>query len=192
MFRTIAIAATAASALAAPAFAGGLAPVAAEPAPAAPAPMPVNMGYDWTGGYAGVQLGYGTLDLGATNDEDYIYGAQVGYDYDFGKFVAGAELDYVGSNINWGGTDLNSLMHAKLRLGMDAGRALVYAVGGGARADTSIGDDYGWVAGAGVEYKVMDNVGVGAEYLYHKFGDFNGTGNDLDGSTIALRVNYRF
>ncbi len=79
-----------------------------------------------------------------------------------------------------------------MRVGYDAGDALIYGVGGGARANTSVGDDLGWVAGAGIEYKVRENVSVGAEYLYHKFDDFNGTGSDLSGNTISARVNYRF
>ena len=191
MFRTLAISAAAAGFVAAPVFAGSMAPPAADPVPYTPAPVVMDNG--WTGPYGGIQLGYGSMDLGGAGDEGWIYGAQLGYDYQMGNnFVVGAELDWVGSDMSFGGTDLDSLQHAKLRAGYGMGDALVYATGGVARADTTIGDDLGWAIGGGVEYKVTPNIGLGAEYLYNKFDDFNGTGNDLDGSTVAMRVNFRF
>lgn len=191
MIRTIAFAATAGSLLAAPAFAGSMSPVAPEPAPMAPAPI-VMPSADWTGGYGGVQLGYGDFDLGGASDDGVVYGGQLGYDYDFGNFVLGGEFDYSGADISMGGVDLDSLARIKARIGYDAGNTLVYGLVGGARADTALGDDTGWIAGLGAEYKVYENVSVGGEYVYHKFDDFNGTGSDLDGNTFSARVNYRF
>ena len=191
MFRTIAFAATAGSFLALPAFAGSPAMAPADPVPMAPVPMAMPAS-DWTGGYAGLQLGYGMLDFGGAEDEGIVYGGQLGYDYDMGSYVLGGEFDYTMADINFGGTDVDSMARAKLRAGYDAGPALIYVTGGAARADTSVGDDIGYVVGAGAEYKVFENVSVGAEYLYHKFDDFNGTGSDLSGSTVAAKVNYRF
>ncbi|WP_375691608.1 outer membrane protein [Pseudooceanicola sp. LIPI14-2-Ac024] len=191
MFRTLAFAATTGAIVAAPAFAGSPAPAPIEPAPIAPAPI-ITPASDWTGGYGGVQLGYGDFDLGGASGDGLVGGVQLGYDYDFGSWVLGGEFDYTGADVSVGGADVDSVMRVKARLGYDAGRTLIYATAGGARADTSLGDDTGWVAGVGAEYKVMENVSVGGEYLYHKFDDFNGTGSDLEANTFSAKVNYRF
>ena len=191
MFRIIASAATAGSLIAAPALAGSMSPPPADPVPVAPAPI-VMPSADWTGGFGGVQLGYGDFDLAPGGDDGVVYGGQLGYDYDFGNFVLGGEFDYIGSGASIGTTEVDSVMRLKARLGFDMGNTLIYGVAGGARADTSIGDDTGWVVGLGAEYMVYENVSIGGEYLYHKFDDFNGSGSDLEANTIAAKVNYRF
>ncbi|MGR3320871.1 MAG: outer membrane protein [Pseudooceanicola sp.] len=191
MFRKIAFAALSGSILATPVLAGNAAPAPADPVPMAPAPV-VMQGGDWTGGFGGVQLGYGDFSYGGASGDGVVGGLQLGYDYDFGNIVVGGEFDYTVTDITMGGTDLDDVMRAKLRVGYDTGNALIYGVGGPAWAGTSAGDDVGWAAGIGAEYKIRDNVSVGAEYLYHKFDDFNSTGSDLDGSTISAKVNYRF
>lgn len=192
MIRKIALAAAATTALTAPAFAGSMSPVPADPVPMAPVPAPVTYGGDWTGGYAGIDLGYGDVDAGGTNADGALYGVHAGYDYDFGNFVLGGEFEYDGSNIEAPGLSVDDVMRVKVRAGYDAGPALIYGVAGGARANTNLGDDTGYVVGLGAEYKVTDNVSVGGEYLYHDFKDFNSTGTDVSANTISARVNYRF
>lgn len=192
MFRKIAFAAAATSALAAPALAGSMTPAPADPAPMAPVPVPVAMGGDWTGGYGGLSLGYGNVDGGTLDSDGTLYGVHAGYDYDFGQFVMGGELEYQGADIETPGLTVDDITRVKLRAGYDAGPALLYGVVGGARANTNLGADNGYVAGLGAEYKVTNNVSVGGEYLYHGFNDFNSTGTDLDVNTVSARVNYRF
>ena len=69
-----------------------------------------------------------------------LYGVHAGYMYDFGRIVAGAEIDWDATNINVDvpnsadGVDLDSVARAKLRLGYDAGRFLPYVTAGYARA----------------------------------------------------------
>ncbi len=189
--------------VAAPAFAGGLAQPVADPvAPAAPvAVAPVMTGSDWTGFYAGAQLGYGqseTNDDPKTFDEDgALYGAQVGYNYDFGQFVLGGELDYTATDIKSDVADIEGVARAKVRAGYDAGSFLPYVTAGFARAYTAdnLGDDDqhdGYLYGAGVDYKVTDSIVVGGEVLQHEFEDVGNTGLDLDATTVAARVNYQF
>jgi len=193
MFRKIALATAATAALSAPAFAGSMTPVPADPVPVAPAPIPMDMGGDWTGAYGGLSLGYANIDAGAGVDDDSVIGgAHIGYDYDFGRFVMGGEVEYEALDATVGGVDVDSVTRLKVRAGYDAGRTLVYGVAGGARADSSIGDDEGYVVGAGVEYGLTQNISVGGEYLYHNFDNFAGTGNDIEANTISARVNYRF
>jgi opacity protein-like surface antigen len=207
--------------LAAPAFAGGFSPVVATPTPVAPAPVispapvtPVSTGSDWTGFYVGGQLGYGSLSIdddAETFDEDFtgaLYGVHAGYMYDFGRIVAGAELDWDASNINVDvagsadGVDLDSVARAKLRLGYDAGRFLPYVTAGYARAmlssdddatDALLDDSYdGHFYGIGAEYAMNDRFSVGAEVLRHDFGDTPLEDFDTDVTTVSLRASYRF
>ncbi len=95
--------------------AGGLAPAPAEPLVMAPAPV---MSSDWTGGYAGLSLGYGIVnedgidELESENDrifgQDFdvdgdgaIGGAFAGYQYDLGSFVVGGEVDLNAANLDF-------------------------------------------------------------------------------------------
>ena len=55
-----------------------------------------------------------------------------------------------------------------------------YGTGGYAWADTdSVGDDDGYFVGAGYEHLITDNFSLGAEALYHEFGDFGTDGDDF-------------
>lgn len=184
--------------------AGGLSePVAAPaPIPVAPAPMPVMSGSDWTGFYAGAQLGYGQLDSDAlTEDPDgLLYGAHAGYLYDFGQWVLGGELDIDGTDIEdeTAGVELDTVTRAKVRLGYDAGAWLPYVTGGIAQVRTSSaaaafdGDDTGPFGGVGVEYRLNSSMRIGGEVLQHQFEDYNGSGVDIDATTAMARVTFQF
>jgi opacity protein-like surface antigen len=183
-----------------PAFAGGPVEVAPEPmveatyAPAAPA------GVDWSGFYAGAQLGYADIDSnGAGLDGNgFLGGVHAGYRWDFGSYVAGAELDYDSASIDLGGTTgtLDDVARLKLMGGAKFGNSLVYATAGAARASATVGgtelSDNGMFYGAGVDMAVTDRWTVGAELLQHNFNDFDGTGTDLDATTIKAKVGMRF
>lgn len=194
MFRKIVLT-TAASAvsivaLAAPSFAGNIDEAPVEPVLAPVVPVVVST--DWTGGYAGVQLGYGEAETAGLDGDGAIGGVFVGYNHDFGNYVLGGEFDASASDISVGGTDVDSIYRLKLRAGYDAGPALIYAVAGGASVETSAGDDSGYVAGLGVDYKVTDRVTLGGEYLYHNFDSFAGTASEGEFNTFSARVSYNF
>lgn len=181
------------------AFAGSPVDTPAEPPVFAPetVPVPVNTGGDWTGFYTGLQLGYADADsaTGGLDGSDTSYGFHAGYDYDFGQFVLGGELDYDKTDISLGGGagSIDSVARAKIRGGYDLGRTLVYATAGAARADTSVGDETGPFVGVGVAYQVTDRYLVGAEVLEHRFDDVGGVaGNDIDATTLSIRGSYRF
>ena len=193
-------AALATFAIVSPAFAGGPVEVAPEPmveatfAPAAPA------GTDWSGFYAGAQLGYADIDSnGAGIDGNgFLGGVHAGYRWDFGSYVAGAEVDYDSANIDLGGTTgtLDDVARLKLMGGAKFGNSLVYATAGAARASATVGgvelSDNGVFYGAGVDMAVSDRWTVGAELLQHDFNDFDGTTTDLDATTIKAKVGMRF
>ncbi|WP_299552729.1 outer membrane beta-barrel protein [uncultured Tateyamaria sp.] len=185
------------TALAGPALAGSLEPPAPEPAApvAPPPPAPVQtFGGDWTGGYAGLQLGYGDVDgSGDADGDDILYGAHVGYRYDFGTFVLGGELDYDFADIDLNGAaDVDSVARLKLQAGYDFGRTLGYFTAGVADLDTSIGSETGEFYGIGVAYQINDRYTVGAELLEHSFDDIDGSGVDADATTLTVRGSIRF
>ena len=184
-----------------PAFAGGLNEVAPEPMLApVEAPMQTSVDGDWSGAYVGAQLGYGDIDSnGAGADGNgTIGGLHAGYRNDFGKFVAGAELDYDVADIDLGATGdtLDNVARLKFMGGLDLGRSLLYATAGAAYADATVGgieaSDNGYFVGVGMDYAVSDRFTVGGEYLMHKFDDFDGSGVDLDADTIKAKVSFTF
>lgn len=190
------LAASLLGAVALPALAGGLnAPAADTIEPVATVPPPViARGGDWTGAYAGLQLGYGDVNgTGAADGDDFLYGVHLGYDYDFGTFVLGGEIDYDQTDIDLNGAaTVDSVARLKLRAGYDFGRTLGYVTAGVADVDTSLGSETGEFYGIGVNYQISDRYTVGAELLEHNFDDISGSGVDADATTLTLRGSIRF
>ena len=189
------IALIASGAMAGMATAGSLEDTTVEAPVYTPAPTPVAVEGDWTGFYTGLQVGQTDIDSdsGALDGDDTSYGFHAGYDYDFGQFVLGGELDYDKTDIDLGGgAEVDSVARAKLKAGYDFGNTLVYATAGAARADTSGGDETGPFAGLGVTHKITERYTIGGEVLQHKFDDVAGGAADLDATTISLRGSMRF
>ena len=201
MFRTTTAIATVVAVMAAPAaMAGNVDEPAPEPVVTAPAPAaPVTP--DWTGFYAGGQLGWANVDpdSGLDDDDSLIGGLTAGYDFDLQNgFVLGAGVDYdfldadldnaAGNTVATG----EEVFRAKLRGGYKIGRGLAYATGGYAWADTDdVGNGDGYFIGAGYEHLVTDNVSLGLEALYHDVGSFDGN-VDADVTTVQARGTFRF
>ena len=194
------IALIASSAFAGAAAAGSLEDTTVEAPVFTPAPTPVAVDGDWTGFYTGLQLGYSDaeIDNGLEGDNGS-YGFHAGYNYDFGRFVLGGELDYDKTDIDLDDAagvtqgSIDSVARAKIKGGYDLGSTLIYATGGYARADTSLGDEDGAFYGIGMDYKITEQYSVGAELLEHKFDDVNGvSGDDADVTTFNIRGSYRF
>jgi len=198
MSKTLALPLLAAASLAAaPALAGSPEPAPSEPAiqPAAPAPV-APASPNWTGFYAGGQLGYANVDTNAagSDGDGFIGGLTAGYDYDLGDWVIGAGLDYDWADISLGGGDtLESVWRAKLRGGYKIGNGLLYGTGGFAQADVdTLGSEDGYFIGAGYEHAVAENFTVGGEVLYHEFDNFGGGGPDVEATTVQVRGTFRF
>ena len=181
-----------AAALSTPAFAGNLEEPVVEPVPAAPVTV-VQTGTDWTGAYIGGQIGQ--LDADTSNGlsgDDVSYGIHAGYNYDFGQFVLGGELDYDATDTDLGGATVDSVARAKVKAGYDFGPVLAYVTGGVAQVDTSVGDETGEFYGIGMAYRVNEQWTVGGEILEHDFDDLGGSGISADATTVSLRASYRF
>jgi len=164
----------------------------------APPPAPIIAApiFTWTGFYIGGNLGAGwrdsnddpviltgpgipgglaggTLIFGNNNDATFTGGGQIGYNYQIGSFVIGAEADIQGID---SGNNSNAVFipgpgftgtfvpgefengadwwgSARLRAGVAFDRFLVYATGGLAYTE----DNTGWTVGGGVEWALPVN-----------------------------------
>jgi outer membrane immunogenic protein len=141
------------------------------------------LGVNWSGLYMGANAGYGwSANTDNLNPTGPFGGVQVGYNFQSGNFVFGAEADFQGAHIsdssalqksemNWFGT-------VRGRLGYSFGSALVYGTGGFAfgNVENSIATggpfftdsetQTGWVAGGGLEYKVTPTWSAKGEYQF--------------------------
>ena len=181
-----------------PALAGGAA-LPAPPTPVVLDPVPVMpMGTDFTGLSVGLQLGY--ADLSTTgpvlDGDDVLLGLRAYYDYDLGDFILGGGLQYDTTSLDIGGVaTLDSITRLALRGGVDLTDDWLYGTAGWAQARTSgggVGDSNGWFAGVGYERLLGDAMSLGAELLYHEFGDFDLVGLEAQATTAAVSVNFRF
>ncbi len=170
--------------------------------PASPQPDPrlaFAASPDWGGGYAGAQVGYGDLAAqgGLLDGNGTLYGLHAGWRWDLGSTVVGVEGDWDRADVNLGSVGtLDSVARLKLKGGADLGAALVYATAGAAWAEATVGgaalSDRGWFLGAGMDYAVTPTMTLGGEVLGHRFTDFDGSGVDLDATTVTARVSFRF
>lgn len=160
------------------------------------------------------------------NSDGFLGGVHAGYNWQSGALVLGVEgdLEYsaregdvtrtiaaastkLGTDIGWGGS-------ARLRAGYAVDRALLYVTAGLVGADIqqsatrsgvtvkNSGFEYGWTAGAGVEYAIDQNWSARLEYRYSDFGTsktsttaFGGTVNgkfDTTDHAVRAGLSYRF
>ena len=164
--------------------------VIAEEPPAPAAPMeepPLNT---WSGPYAGVSLGYafsGDVE-DETNDnaidtDGFLLGGFVGYNYQAGPVVAGAEADvgYDWSSGSNAGTTVDSGFEGSIRARLGytvTPEILLYVTAGGAAKELEVSAGgvtdsntmLGWTAGGGADVMITENVFGRAEYRYTDFG----------------------
>jgi outer membrane immunogenic protein len=178
---------------------------AADMAVKAPPRVPVAPVYlsDWAGFYIGINGGGGwghtTFDgspeLNATTSGG-VFGGHAGYNWQYGSVVAGLEADFDGADVRKTVLGVeqktNELASARARVGyVILPNLLAYGTAGagwghftltdtfGSGASSAI-DQFGWVAGAGLEYKLIDHVLLRAEYLHYDFAK-TGIGNPATG-----------
>jgi len=168
------------------------------------APPPVTTYYDWSGIYIGAHAGGGWSDKcftfagvsdGCHDGDGWLGGGQIGFNYQAGQFVFGAEFSGSWADIN--GThraslapadtyrsDVNSIFLLTGRVGLAFDRLLLYVNGGGAWVrdtfDYTVGgvgtastkqNRTGWTVGAGVEYGLTPNWSIAAQYNFIDLGD---------------------
>jgi outer membrane immunogenic protein len=140
------------------------------------------LGVNWSGLYVGANAGYGwSANTDNLDPAGPFGGVQVGYNFQRGNFVFGAEADFQGAHISdsnaFDKSELNWFGTVRGRLGYSFNRALIYGTGGFAfgNVENSVAalhpfsnseTQTGWVAGGGVEYKVTPAWSAKAEYQY--------------------------
>ncbi|QFU15652.1 outer membrane protein [Microvirga thermotolerans] len=158
--------------------------------------------FTWTGFYVGANAGYGWNTgtsryydpafgyVGGGKSGGFVGGGQLGYNYQFGMFVLGAETDIQYAAVGNKGASYGRIYFPgqsdgffgtiRARAGVAFDRALVYGtggfaygdIGGNAAVDPLLGyrrDDNtngGWTVGGGVEYAVTNNISAKVEGLY--------------------------
>ena len=153
-------------------------------------------GFSWAGFYLGINGGGGWgrsewTGVDKFNISGGMIGGTVGYNWQINQFVLGAEAD-----IDWSGisgqtntfcapgcqTRNHWLSTVRGRLGYAFDRILPYVTAGLAVGDINASlpgfpggsvTSAGWTVGAGIEYAVVGNVSVKAEYLFVSLSDFN-------------------
>ncbi|KFB08437.1 outer membrane protein [Nitratireductor basaltis] len=170
--------------------------------------LPLKAGserFGWTGAYAGLSAGYGWLedvDYAQTppfpdEGEDWIFGAHAGYLHSFGNFVVGAEAEAMRLDINYEAYSFITVENSyafKLRAGYAFDRFLLTGHAGAVYATTDFMglEDWGWTAGAGIDYAVTDNIVVGAQYTHFEFEQFDTSMIDATLDLATIRIGYKF
>jgi len=164
-------------------------------------PFPSMRSYKWTGFYGGLQGGYSVSQIDASSgpfpgvhtqtygqtSTGFLGGIHFGYNYQFGHYLLGAEIDLEGMNHgtqNAGSlgtirtTDIDWQSSLRARLGWVAGPWLLYGTAGWVLAggDSQLGgvsftNNYsGWTIGAGVERAITNVASLRFEYRYIDYG----------------------
>ena len=164
-----------------------------QPVPRAAIYSPI---YNWTGFYLGINGGGGWGrsqwdGVGRFDVSGGLIGGTIGYNWQFGQAVVGIEGDIGWSGISGSTTVLcpagcetrnHWLATVRGRVGYSFDRFLPYLTAGLAFGDinaTTPGfpggsiTTAGWTVGGGLEFGVLPNVSVKAEYLYVDLSNFN-------------------
>jgi outer membrane immunogenic protein len=197
---------------------------AAPPAYKAPGPVVVPLN-TWTGFYVGAQVGYGFGQSSGTQNANGTFfpvvpysidpagvlaGGHVGFNYQTGALVVGAEADVEASNLN-GATTIfafdqtyvfnvkaDTLASVRGRIGWAQDRLMLYGTGGVAWGHVSTppldalnGWRTGWTAGAGAEYALPRNWSARVEYRYTDLGrasSFDPNLNSTDDNKLSFHA----
>lgn len=187
--------------------AADIAIVEAPPVAVSPDIDPARFG--WGGAYVGVSAGYAWLkDVdyapapGLPNPlydqgEDWVFGAHAGYLHQFGPVLLGAEVEAMRLDIDYeffNFITVEDAVSAKARGGVAWDRLLLSAHAGGVYARTNFMGlkDWGWTAGAGVDYAITDHITLGAQYSHYEFTEFDGTRIDATIDLVTARFGYKF
>ncbi len=167
----------------------------------------------WSGPYVSGTLAFGHTSTSSdasgptisVSDTATAYALALGRHYQSGSLVYGGEVALfdvagdLGEVGNRFGVDYGLRLSG--RLGYDMGRAMAYGTLGLARADFAGAgintDDTALTLGAGLDMRVTDRIDLGAEYVYHRFGEVGnaaGSGRDADVgvSTLGLKLSFGF
>jgi outer membrane immunogenic protein len=164
---------------------------------------------DWAGFYIGINGGGGWGDTTFDRNTAFnattsggVFGGHAGYNWQYGSVVAGLEADFDGADIKKTvfGLDekTNELASVRARVGyVFLPNLLAYGTAGAGWGHFSITNtfngvsaginQFGWVAGAGLEYKLIEHVLVRAEYLHYDFDKTSIAGDNVKETVDVVR-----
>ena len=173
------------------------------------APAPYSA-FSWGGPYVGANLGYqwGSISNSGGSPSGVLGGGQVGYNWQSGQMVFGAETDLQASGADdtlglfkfsndWFGT-------LRGRVGFAMSNILLYGTAGLAYGDTKVQfaglsetrTHVGWAVGAGMEIGLTPNWSAKVEYLFIDLSNehfaLTGLDHDFESNLLRFGVNYRF
>jgi outer membrane immunogenic protein len=193
------------------AAASGTATAADLPRSPAPyySPAPAG-GYNWSGPYAGLNVGYewGKITNSNGSPSGLEGGLQGGYNWQSGQFVFGAETDIqiTGADDTFAPWKFSNPWFGTLRgrAGVAMNNILFYGTLGLAYGQikgqlNGLDENkthVGWVAGLGMEVGITPNWSAKAEYLYMDLSNraysITGVTNGYEANLLRLGVNYHF
>jgi outer membrane immunogenic protein len=166
--------------------------------------------FNWTGPYAGVNLGYdwGKITNSVLSPSGVAGGLQGGYNWQSGQFVFGAETDLqiTGADDTFAPYKFSNPWFGTLRgrAGFAYNNMLFYgtlglAYGGLKGELAGLSEDkthVGWAGGLGVEVGFMPNWSAKMEYLYMDLSNraysITGVTNGYEANMLRFGVNYHF
>src|SRR5262249_43574927 len=167
-------------------------------------------GYNWTGFYAGLNLGYswGSASNTGLSPSGFNGGAQGGFNWQTGSIVLGGETDLQisGASDDAGPFKFSNPWFGTLRgrPGYALNNILFYGSGGlaygGGKVDLGGASEshgaVGWTAGGGLEVGLTRRWTVKAEYLHIDLGAQNylltGASHDVTANVGRFGANFRF
>jgi len=188
-------------------------------APAAPVYLSDWAGFyiGFNGGYG---WGHTSFTGGLTEKpKGGLFGGHAGYNWQYGQVVAGVEVDFDGADIKATApaliganrirgtveTKFDELATARARLGyLVLPNLLAYGTAGPGWGHSKVtatllngttfsdegATNFGWTAGAGLEYKIWDHVTVRAEYLHYDFAKEINAKTRID--AVRGGISYKF
>lgn len=172
--------------------------------------QPVTTAFNWSGAYAGVNLGYqwGETTNNPTRPSGIMGGVTGGYNWQNGQLVYGGEADLNLSGADdtfapwkfsnpWFGTLRGRAGYAYSNFLFYGTLGLAFgSVKGEIAGLSETRTVAGWTAGAGVEVGLNKAWSAKAEYLYIDLNDRNftvtGVKNGIESNLIRFGVNYHF
>lgn len=152
---------------------------------------------DMTGAYGGVSAGFADIDVDSPADlegDGDAFGVYLGYNYDAGDIIYGAEIEYDSSNyeIADGAITVDHATRLKARAGLPVGPGVLSGIGGYILATSDqIPDGQGFLYGVAYDMPIGDGYHVGAELLGHEFEDEE-AGFDVGVTTLKVRIGFNF
>lgn len=155
----------------------------------------------WGGFYVGAAVGYGFLkDTIPAEGKDWVFGGYIGYNKQWGNFVAGVEgsIDYADIMFTDGsGIKSEYLYSGRVRAGWANEKIFAYGSIGFQHGTTvnlppANSKDTALQLGVGLDFALTEKVSLGTDYTYAKYKNFGDLPLDVTTQKVQARLTYTF